>query len=249
MINEFHILNGDSLKTQLPSSLIGRKIVARLCLVDGDVKAESLEELFQVRASFISNHYPDFSNEDFYSRTVSEINKIKEIPDDTIINLWFEDDLFCQVNFWFTINLISKQETKHKIHLVRPKQNCVYSFGSMHFNELITSYNSRITITDKELKELSKLWNLYQNDTIEEMFQIAERLKSKYSFLSPAIKAHKDRLPKNGELGRPANTIKQIIKDLNTTNFGSVFQEFCKREAIYGFGDLQVKRMFDNILK
>jgi hypothetical protein len=30
--------------------------------------------------------------------------------------------------------------------------------------------------------------------------------------------------------------------------FGTVFQEFCKRESIYGFGDLQVKRIFDEVV-
>lgn len=117
----------------------------------------------------------------------------------------------------------------------------------MHPDELISSYNIRVTITDKELKELSKLWILYQDDNIERMLQIAEKLKVKYSFLIPAIKAHNDRLSKNEALGRPTNTIKHIIKDFNTTKFGPVFQEFCKREAIYGFGDLQVKRIFEAV--
>lgn len=249
MNKEYHILNGDSLKEQLPNSINGENIVARLCLVDGNVKAKTLEELFEVRAEFLSNNYADITKEDYYKKSVSEIKKIEKIPNESIINLWFEDDLFCQVNFWFLINLISKKETKHKIHLVRPKQNCAFSFGSMHPDELIASYNSRFSITDIELKELSRLWVLYQHDNIEKMLQIAEKLKVKYSFLIPVIKAHKERLPKNGKLGRPTNIIKQIIKDLNTTKFGPVFQEFCKKEAIYGFGDLQVKRIFDRVVR
>lgn len=174
MNKEFHILNGDSLKKQFPKSLKGEKIIARLCLVDGNVKAKSLEELFEERAKFLSSNYADITKEDYYIKSVTEIKKIESLPDEPFINLWFEDDLFCQVNFWFLINLISKQKTKHKAHLVRPKQNCAYSFGSMHQEELINSYNSRVSITDNELKELSKLWTLYQDDNIEEMLQIAE---------------------------------------------------------------------------
>lgn len=249
MINEFHILNGDSLKTQLPSSLIGRKIVARLCLVDGDVKAESLEELFQVRASFIRNHYPDFSKEEYYSRTVSEINKIKNIPNDTIINLWFEDDLFCQVNFWFIIHFIKSYINNPILYLIRPKKGCEYSFGNMHPEELITSFSNRVNINDYDFNELSKLWRLYQQNDCDLMIQIAEKLKHNFLFLTPAINAHKDRLSNNKYLGRPIESLKKIIEELDLNEFGPVFQEFCKREAIYGFGDLQVKRMFDNILK
>ncbi|MGA1465893.1 MAG: hypothetical protein ACO363_09195, partial [Balneolaceae bacterium] len=32
-------------------------------------------------------------------------------------------------------------------------------------------------------------------------------------------------------------------------NFGAVFREFQRREAIYGFGDLQVKRLFDAVME
>jgi hypothetical protein len=37
------------------------------------------------------------------------------------------------------------------------------------------------------------------------------------------------------------------MEDLETDEFGPVFKEFNKRESIYGFGDLQVKRIFDEI--
>jgi hypothetical protein len=49
-------------------------------------------------------------------------------------------------------------------------------------------------------------------------------------------------------LGRPMNSLIGIIKDLHTTEFRPVFKEFCTREGIYGFGDLQVKRLFDEII-
>jgi hypothetical protein len=37
------------------------------------------------------------------------------------------------------------------------------------------------------------------------------------------------------------------MNNLETNSFGEVFKEFNKRESIYGFGDLQVKRLFDEI--
>jgi hypothetical protein len=38
------------------------------------------------------------------------------------------------------------------------------------------------------------------------------------------------------------------MDELGTTDFGLIFKEFNKREAIYGFGDLQVKRLLDGLL-
>lgn len=37
----------------------------------------------------------------------------------------------------------------------------------------------------------------------------------------------------------------KIVEELNTKEFGSIYREFNRREAIYGFGDLQVKNMMD----
>lgn len=42
--------------------------------------------------------------------------------------------------------------------------------------------------------------------------------------------------------------LQQIIDELGTEEFTLVFREFCKREGIYGFGDLQVKRLYDELL-
>jgi len=48
-------------------------------------------------------------------------------------------------------------------------------------------------------------------------------------------------------LGRPSQSLIRIINELNTVEFEPIFREFSKREDIYGFGDLQVKRLFNEI--
>lgn len=249
MNNEFHILNGDSLKEQFPTSIFGEIIVARLCLVDGNVKAKNLEELFKIRANFIKDNYDGYTEEDYYKKSVTEIEKIQNLSKNAIINLWFEDDLFCQVNFWFIINLISKTYKSQSIFLIRPKINSEYSFGSMNEEALVLAFQNKIKIKSSDITELSKLWKLYQLNDCDEMVRIAQKLNDRFPFLIPAIKAHKDRLPRNGNFGRPTQTLIQIMTELDTTEFGSVFKEFCKRDEIYGFGDLQVKRLFDKIIK
>lgn len=37
-MTHFHILNGDALKSQFPEQILGEKIIARECLVDGSVE-------------------------------------------------------------------------------------------------------------------------------------------------------------------------------------------------------------------
>lgn len=242
-----HILNGDALKEQFPKQLKGEVIVCRTCLVDGDVKANSLEELYKVRSNYIAKSYPDFNSDEYYTKAVPEIEKIRGIKDKTEVNLWFEDDLFCQVNFWFVSHLLQELDSNLSINLVRPKLETPYAFGYMSQDELIKAFEEKTTIVSNELSDFSKIWVNYQNNEKELNLKIAQKLENKYPFLKPAIAADIERTPKNRQLSRPKQSLKTIVKDLNTTDFGVVFKEFCNREGIYGFGDLQVKRLFDEL--
>ena len=248
MTNLYHILNGESLKAQFPKSLTGEVLVARECLVDGEVDGDSLEELFATRAKFISSVYENYTEADYIKKTVSEFEKIRKIPAGAEINLWFEDDLFCQVNLWFTIFVLTQNDLNYSIYLIRPKMGFEYNFGGMSEAELITAFQEKLKIEFSELEKFRHLSVCYQQNNRQEILKIAKDLADKYSFLLPAIKAHLERERTDEALGRPQQTIVEIIEELQTDKFGLVFQEFCRRESIYGFGDLQVKRMFDEVL-
>lgn len=246
MKKQYQILNGDSLKQQFPKNIEGEIIVARECLLDGNVKGSSLEELFHSRAQFISNNYKGYSEQDYYKKTVPEFEKIQNITDNADINLWFEDDLFCQVNFWFVVHLILTKANDNQIFLVRPKTHNLYGFASLKKPELISIYENRLLLT--ELDKIANLWELYQSDDLEQLLKTARQLEHKYPFILTAVKAHIDRMPTKGNLGRPSQSLIQIMKELKSEEFEAIFKEFNKRESIYGFGDLQVKRLFDEII-
>jgi hypothetical protein len=243
MNQTYHILNGDALKDQFPSTINGEKLVARLCLVDGPVEGATVEELFASRAKFIAEHYPEFTEADYFNY-VLDTRRIKEIPENSTINLWFEDDLFCQVNFWFILDFINK-DRNYTLHLVRPMQHSEYSFGGMNEDELVQAFENKIQITETDQKILKQFWKAYQENDLLELLMLAQDLKDKFPFLTPAIYAHLDRL---SEPSRPKTSLTKIMKELNTDKFGLVFQAFCQKEGIYGFGDLQVKRIYNEIM-
>jgi hypothetical protein len=245
MKKQYHILNGDSLKKQFPENIQGEIIVARECLVDGNVNGSNLEELFHTRAQFISNNYGGYSEQDYYKKTVPEFKKMQNITDNAAINLWFEDDLFCQVNFWFCINLLNQSNKNNSIFLIIPKKHSQFGFGGLDKSELVSIYENKLLLTD--LDQLANLWELYQNHNLEQLLKTARELENKYPFILIAVKAHIQRIPTKGNLGRPRESLIQIMKELKSEDFGLVFKEFNKRESIYGFGDLQVKRLFNEI--
>jgi len=241
---QYHILNGDSLKEQFPKEISGQVIVTKECLVDGSIDGKTQDEFFENRAKFIHKTY-NCSIEDYYKTTVSQFEQMKDIPENVEINLWFEDDLFCQVNFWFVMSLLKNKQKNYQYYLIRPLKGHEYSFGSMSEKELFLSYTQKIELTD--LDKITQLWSLYQNEDFDILTTIAKKLEGKYPFILEAIQAHIQRIPTASSYGRPIDSLITIIQELQTNHFGTIFREFLKREPVYGFGDLQVKKMLEYI--
>ena len=215
--------------------------MARECLVDGDVKASSPEELFEKRARFLNSIAPEVNPENYLKDTAGDFRKMQNLEEDSEVNLWFEDDLFCQVNFWFVCHLIHRSQINSKLFLVRPGAQSPYSFANYSTEGLKNLYANKVAIT--HLDKLSALWIAYQDGDSIRLERTAAELESTYPFIRPAVVAHLMRPAK------PENSIREIITQLDTKDFGKVFQEFCKKESIYGFGDLQVKRIFDKVIQ
>jgi hypothetical protein len=71
----YHILNGDCLAEQLSQTTINQDfIVCRECLIDGNVKADNLDDFWKVRADFIVDSY-NAKPEDYFERTVKEFER------------------------------------------------------------------------------------------------------------------------------------------------------------------------------
>jgi len=243
----YHILNGDALKDRFPDSIEGEIIVARECLVDGAVQGASLAELYATRALFLSQAYGGGDEAAYYKKVVTEFDKIKTIPKDAAIYLWFEDDLFCQVNSWFVIYLLKAFKIGAPIHWVRPTSTLRYGFGGMDGEALQAAFLAAQLMEDEDLSLWRELWPLYQQMDIERMTLIGQQLETRFPFLPAAIRAQAERLPKPGQQGRPIRALLQIMDELKTQDFGPVFRAFCERESIYGFGDVQVKRLMDTL--
>ena len=240
----YHVLNGDALKDKFPEHILGERIVLRECLVDGPVREENLEALYNLRAEYLDSDDPNAIS--YKKDVVPELNKLRAIEKGAQVYLWFEEDLFCQVNLWFAIYILKQYTEEIQMYLVLPFPDAMYGFGSLSQIELEQAFSDKIDITT--YSDWSELWPAYQNHDIHKLDTIGEKYVNQFPFLLKSIQAHKDRKLFSKEPGRPEQTLLQIVKDLNNPGFGPVFREFCKREAVYGFGDIQVKRLYDSVL-
>lgn len=221
----FHILNGDCLAEKFPKNLEGESIIWREALIDGSV---SDNKFFENRKKFITENYDSESNYD--ELVVKEFQKMQNFPEDSDVFFWFEDDLFCQVNFWFLISSLNLN--KKKIFRVSPR-DIEKGFAKSDENDLLELFHSAKEINDTERKLISNLWADFQQNNLSKG-NSSEIVRN----LEKLIVANENRF--NGTL---ENQIKDIQKNAET--FEEVFKIFNQKYPVYGFGDLQLKRCID----
>ena len=251
MSKTFHILNGDALLDFFPESILsGEIIVARECLVDGPVTGKTLEEFWETRADFITAEYEE-EKESYFFDVVSEFNRISLIPPGSEVNLWFEEDLFCQVNLWFCMSLLTNVADQLKINLVQPPlkdgEPDWNGFGGLDRNELAGAYQGRQRLSATEIKLLADLWNAYKMNDRVKLEELSVTESEHFPFLRKVVQAQLDRFSEDNLSGRPEKVLKEIMLQKDMHDFKSIFKEFSIQEGIYGFGDWQVERLLNKL--
>lgn len=243
----YHILNGDCLAEQLKqTSLRQEYIVCRECLIEGNLNANTISEFWAIRSKFIADTYK-VSTEKYFNTTVKELEKLKKLPDNSEICLWFENDLFCQANMWFIISLLSIQPSLQLFRIfptIKNNADTWKGFGIADAEMLEQAYASKVQFTPKDIELGSNLWNAYKNNDFKNLKVLSKQRSNCFQYLEEVCQAHIDRFPADRQLGRPEKVLKEIIES-QSKEFQEVFTAFSNREGIYGFGDLQLKRMYD----
>lgn len=245
----YNVLNGDSLAYSFPDAKIeGEVIVVREGLIEGDLSGENLHDFWQSRVK-----YMELTEAEYYRNVVKEFEKIMNASDSSEFNLWFEYDLFCQVNMWFTISIINRLPIKKKVYAVytsyldRIDKQFWGGFGPANSSELAICFADRILLNDVDLKLGHDLWTAYKSGNLEELIFLAENQSPAFPYLQEVVKAHVDRFPKDGTRGRPEKVLEEIIQ-AGSDDFRRVFKEFWNIESIYGFGDIQLKHLYDKVM-
>jgi hypothetical protein len=247
----YHILNGDAMIDRFVATGIqGEMISTRECMIDGSLAGNSLADFYQTRAKFISGAYGEKEN-DYYTAVVSEFDKLLAADNPSEFNLWFGYDLFCQANMWFVLSLLNRLTIQKKVFAVYPshlrEEDRWNDFGGATPADFITCLQTRIQFGDNDLELANQLWLAYKNNDLDKLEKLSNEHSPCFPYLHEVCRAHIERFPKNNEKGRPEKVIEEIIQS-GTTEFYSVFKQFYNREGIYGFGDLQLKVIYDKVL-
>ncbi len=238
-----HVLAGDALAEDFKTTrLDGTIIVCRECLVEGDVKAENLDEFWQVRAEFIGDSHGE-DKEKYFSGVKSEFERLKNLAVNAAeVNLWFEYELFCQVNMWFCLYFLCESEAKifRVAPVVRAADDVWKGFGRLDAVDLEKCFAERLEFSNEEIRLGADLWKAFQNSDYETLEKLSLTESKCFPYLKEVCRAE---IEKNS---RPQQVLAEIIAT-GKTDFAEIFPEFAAQAGVYGFGDSQVKRILAEI--
>jgi hypothetical protein len=237
-----HVLPGDALAEKFnKTGLNGEIAICRECLIEGDVKAENINDFWETRANFIKLSY-DESKEQYFKKVAAELQKLNDLAPGTNVYLWFEHELFCQANMWFCLDLLS--ETKATVYRVAPvikdAKNVWTGFGKLDIEDLRQCFERKIKFEKDDISLGANLWKAYQNSDHETLESLSETNSACFPFLKEVCRAE---IEKDS---RPRKILEQIAEN-GTTDFSEIFSEFSRRAGVYGFGDAQLKRIMQEI--
>ena len=239
---KIHILSGDSLVEPFSKTeLEGEVIVCRECLVDGPVSAEGLEDFWELRERYLTKSFPEVE-QDYREKVVDQFVHAWNSADGNEVNLWFEYEAFCQVNLWFTIWMLRNTDARFAIVYPQPKEpSDIWKGFSQHDSDgLFDCYLNKVRLTHDDVFLAVRLWEAYQKGDGDELVSLGKKEAKAFPTLEDVTMAVSERD------SAPREAVQQIIASGKST-FGEVFQEFSETQGIWGLGDLQVKRIYDEL--
>ncbi len=242
----FHVLNGDGLSEVFPFINSAQIIIMRECLIDGPIESVELALFYRLRAEYLYSTYGAERSE-YADRVVSELDKLQHLPEGAKVFLWFEDDLFCQINMWFIVYLLHTTGFQGEIYRVFPLgetlENNWQGFGPASSDDLTISHQNAVRISLAEQIVILQLWTALQHQDLGRLAQLAHQSMVAVRHLPQVIDAYADRFTSPP---RPERCLREI-QSRGILDFNAIYEYFKQTEAIYGFGDAQVKTMLDRI--
>ncbi len=238
----YHVLPGDAQVEEFRKTGIeGQLIVFREALITGPIDEANPDEFWDRRARFILSEYGEDEIE-YQEKVADELLRLEDAGADDEVNLWFEFELFCSVNYWFCLDQI--KDSGAVIYRVAPvdasPDNVWEGFGQHRADDLRSCFDSRVRLSVDDIETGSSLWKAFRNRDTPRLKQFSEYRSPAFPFLKEVCEAAADL-----EV-RPAEIIREIVGS-GKRGIEDVFPEFRSRAGVYGFGDLQVEKLIERV--
>ncbi len=250
MSSLLHITNGDSFTERLKSlKLKGDIITWREMLCEGKTETNvGSESFWKTRFEFLHKNYK-VTKSIFIEKTLKEYRSLCNHKQQDHIVLWFEYDLFCQVNMLAVLSWLKANRKYAEISLVcsgkEDETDKLYGLNELDDERLLNLYENRTVLSQDDIEYADYVWQLYCSDNPIRLENLRDFGEFQFEYLSDALKSHLQRFPsiKNG-----LNVLENKVLDLSVVtkpkSRRQLLGTLLKNQGNYGFGDTQ----FDRIL-
>ena len=249
-----HILNGDSTLYSLQKSrLKGEYIVWRELLCEGPlVKDVGSDEFWRQRYEYFETEL-QVSKLEYYDKTIKELIKIEDLSTYNEVVLWFEYDLFCQVNLMALCAYLLKHYKKDILYYLicvgnEEGRNGWQTLADFSPTEYQNLYENRTKLSRDDLLYANECWKVFVEGTKEDLKSFDFNKNHKFQYFDVAIKQHVKNAYKVNGLDLIARKALKIIES-RACNKKEIIQQLLDwqyQETVNGFGDLQYgKRLND----
>jgi hypothetical protein len=196
-----------------------------------------------VRAQHLSIQY-EIDLEETTNKLLEQDRVLSDSGHHDEVVLWFEHELFCQVNLLYLLHRFAGAEIgSTRLSLINigsfPGKENFRGLGELNVEELASLFPGRQQLTRQELELGATAWEAYCSADPTAIEALLTQDTSALPFLETALRAHLYRFPslQNG-LGKIENSGLGLIAN-GFHKFKEVFPRFIVAEQVYGLGDTQ----------
>ncbi len=248
MSSLLHITNGDAFTEKLGTlKLNGDVITWREMLCEGKTLTNvGSESFWKTRFEFLNKNYK-VSKSWFIEKTLKEYRSLCNHKQQDHIVLWFEYDLFCQVNMLAVLSWLKANRKYAEVSLVcsgkEDDSNRMFGLNELDEEQLLKRYENRTILTQDDIEYADYVWQLYCSDNPIRLENLMDFKNYQFDYLSDAIKSHLHRFPsiKNG-LNEMENNILRLALETKPRSKKSFLSTMLKNQGTLGFGDSQYER-------
>ncbi|WP_036385113.1 DUF1835 domain-containing protein [Muricauda sp. MAR_2010_75] len=248
-----HITNGDSFTSKLQSlQLQGDIITWREMLCEGKTLCTvGSESFWKTRFEFLNKNYK-ISKSWFVEKTLKEYRSLCNHKQQDHIVLWFEYDLFCQINMLAVLSWLKTHRRHAEISLVcsgkEDDSDKYYGLSELSDEKLMELYENRIMLTQDDIEYADYVWQLYCSDNPIRLENLINNDNFQFEYLSDALKTHLKRFPtiKNG-LNELENHILDVAVTQKPKSKKELLGSLLTDQGFYGFGDSQYERIITSL--
>ncbi len=249
-----HITNGDNTTNYLRHlHYEGEFITWREMLCEGRTSIDvGSENFWKTRFDFFKSSYK-VSKKTFIDLTLKEYRSLCQKKNHQEIVLWFEYDLFCQINMIAVISWLKRFRTGEKVSLVCSGvvegSDKKLGLGELNEEQIHEHFKNRVELSVDDIEYADYIWQLYCSDSplrLETVHQFNPM--SPFIYLHESLSKHLQRFPsiENG-LNVVENYIVKTAQETSPASKHQLVGNLLKNQKVLGFGDLQYFHKIDKL--